>query len=79
MYTDQSEQVWFLLLESEALPLVYLPLVYCFFVHIQGMRFVPLVVNTYGRADTNFVRLMLVLAARQAEVIINNTASPLPF
>ena len=39
--------------------------------HIQqGMQFVPLVVNTYGRAEADFVRLMLVLAARQAEVII---------
>ena len=36
----------------------------------QGMQFVPLVVNTYGRAEADFVRLMLVLAARQAEVII---------
>ena len=36
------------------------------------MQFVPLVVSTYGRADADFVRLMLILAARQAEVIITN-------
>ena len=41
--------------------------------HIQqGMQFVPLVVDTYGRAQADFVRLMFVLAARQAEVIITH-------
>ena len=36
------------------------------------MQFVPLVVDTYGRAQADFVRLMFVLAARQAEVIITH-------
>ena len=40
--------------------------------HIQGMRFVPLVATTTGRVNADCVRLMLVLAARQAEVIIAN-------
>ena len=38
----------------------------------HGMPFVPCVVNTYGRAEANFVRLMLILAACQAEVIITH-------
>ena len=38
----------------------------------QGMPFVACVVETYGRVEADFVRLMLILAARQAEVIITH-------